>query len=295
MTQFRRRGKCYNEGMNEKEFFAHYPKRDPLSNKYDNGVVFFASGSYGMAGACLLNLIGARSAGASYVHSLLPESIYPLVASHEITAVYHPDDLSDPARMEKLAFLARCDATAIGSGMDNHPHALSYLTSLLQHFEKPIVADAYALTLLGQHEELYSLSDKLILTPHLGEFARICHGDIKEIEKDREKAALEFVREHPVTLVLKGPETLVVSKNGRIYRNQSGNAALARAGSGDVLCGLITGLLSLYKDPYQAVCDAVWLHGHLADLAMKEHSMEVFDLTLYPQLSDTFFQNRPSD
>ncbi|MBQ1508530.1 MAG: hypothetical protein IIZ47_03840, partial [Erysipelotrichaceae bacterium] len=88
---------------------------------------------------------------------------------------------------------------------------------------------------------------------------------------------------------LKGPGTLIVSPDERVTVNNSGNEALARAGSGDVLTGMITGLCALYSDPYQATVDAVWLHGHLADEAVKEHSKEIFDLTEYPRYADRFF------
>ena len=81
--------------MNKQEFFKHYPEIDINSNKYDNGVILLISGSYGMAGATILNIIGARSVGTTYIHSLLPESIYQIVSSNEITTVYHPDNLND--------------------------------------------------------------------------------------------------------------------------------------------------------------------------------------------------------
>ena len=152
--------------MNKKIFLKHYPVRKPDSNKYDNGVVLFVSGSYGMAGAAILNIIGARSAGVSYIHSLLPESIYPIVASKEITTVYHPDDLKDEHLINKLSFLKKVKAIGFGSGINNHPHKKEYLKDLLKNTDVPIIIDADGLRILSENEDLYKLNNKMILTPH---------------------------------------------------------------------------------------------------------------------------------
>ncbi len=277
--------------MDKNDFFAHYPIRKEDSNKYDNGVVTFISGSYGMAGAALFNLLGARSVGASYIHSFLPDSIYPIVAANEMSAVYHPYDENDDGLIERASF-SKIKAVAFGSGTDNLPHARKYLEDLIEKCEVPLIVDAKGLRLLSQAEELYHKADTLILTPHMGEFSSLCHMDTHEINKDRKQIAVNFAKKNEVILVLKGPETLVIDAKGQIYENHSGNCCLARAGSGDVLTGMIAGLCSLYDDPYQAVQDAVWLHGFLADEAMACHSKEIFDLSLYPELADRFFFER---
>ena len=84
----------------------------------------------------------------------------------------------------------------------------------------------------------------------------------------------------------------MVSKEGQVYENDTGNESLSRAGSGDVLTGMIAGLCAIYDDPYQAVIDAVWLHGHIADMHVKDHSREIFDLKTYPVYADMFFKER---
>ena len=275
--------------MNRSEFFAHYPGRKADSNKYDNGTVLFVSGSYGMAGAAILNIIGARSAGASYIHSVLPENIYPIAASREITAVYHPDNLENKDLMKNLGFLKKVKAIGIGSGFTNHPYKKEYLKDILEISDVPVIVDAEGLRVLSLNEDFYSLNKRMILTPHLGEFAALTRLETEEIKKDRENIAVNFAKKKGVILVLKDPQTLVINKDGDLYRNDSGNCALATAGSGDVLTGMITGLCALYNDTYQAVKDGVWLHGYLADEAMNKHSAEIFDLTEYPEYADAFF------
>ena len=139
---------------------------------------------------------------------------------------------------------------------------------------------------------MFSYSDKLILTPHLGEFSILGGLSTDQIMKDRVNIASKYAKEKGVILVLKGPETLVVSKEGEVHVNDSGNEVLARAGSGDVLCGMLTGMCALYEDPYQACIDGVWLHGHLADVYAAGIGTEIFDLSLYPTLAADFFGRR---
>ena len=273
--------------MDKKTFFSHYPVRRSDSNKFDNGRVLLIAGSYGMAGACILNIIGARSVGASYIDVSLPGDIYPIVASNEVTAGYHPDDLS---RDEiDLPSLHKAGAVAFGSGLTNHPKKETYLNSVLKEVKVPVIVDAEGLRILAGHPKFYHLNSNMILTPHLGEFSALTGLPIEDIEKDRIKIATQFAKDHGVILVLKGPNSLIVNRDASYVVNDSGNEALARAGSGDVLTGMIAGLCSLYSDPYQATVDAVWLHGYLADEAVKEHSKEIFDLTRYPEYADRFF------
>jgi len=276
--------------MDEKEFFNNYPARRAYSSKFENGHLLFVSGSKGMAGSAILNIIGACSVGTGYIRCLLSEEIYPIVAAEEITAVYHVDDLKDPYFIDHLDLYSRVKAIAIGSGLNNNPHARNYLVSILKNFNGPVVVDAYGLDLLSQDKSLYSLNSNLILTPHLGEFARMIHTSKEDIMKDREAVARYFAFTNKVTLVLKGPDSLVVSPDGEIYKNDSGNEALARAGSGDVLTGMIAGLCSRYDDPFKATVDAVWLHGHIADMYAQDHSREIFDLKTYPEYADRFFK-----
>ena len=245
-----------------------------------------------MAGSALLNIVGANSVGTGYVHALVEESIYPIVANREITTVYHVDDLKDPYFIDDLDLYSKVDAIAIGSGLNNNPRARDYFVHVLKYFHGPIIVDAYALDLLGEDESLYSLSDNLILTPHIGEFARMNHVTKEEILRDKEGLAQYFALSRNVTLVLKGHKSLVISGGGKIHKNDTGNESLARAGSGDVLTGMIAGLCSMYEDPYQAAVDAVWLHGYIADLHAKKHSKEIFNLVTYPYYADRFFKGK---
>lgn len=274
--------------MDKYSFREHYPFRKKDSNKYDNGVVAFLSGSYGMAGAALFNLIGARSAGASYIHSYLPASIYEIVAVNEMSAVYHPYDDSSEDIFDDASF-RKARAVCAGSGIDHLKYKKEYLEDMLKMVKVPFIVDAGGLRIFSEDRSLYSLNDKLIMTPHLGEFSALTQLSVEEILADRKKIAVSFARDKNVILILKGPQTLVISPKGEVYRNDTGNPALAQAGSGDVLSGIVSALCALYEDTYQACIDAVWLHGYLADLALKKHAAETFDLREYPTIADSFF------
>ena len=276
--------------MNAESFFSHYPFRKNDSDKFDNGVIAFLSGSYGMAGAAILNLIGARCTGASYIHSYLPASIYPVVAANEITTVYHPYDDTKEEIFDENSF-RKVKAVALGSGINNLKYSENYLKQILSFVSVPVIIDAQGLRILSQNESFYSLSSKMILTPHLGEFSGLTGLSKEDILKDREGIAVSFAKEKGITLILKGPDTLIVSSEGKVTINNSGNAALAQAGSGDVLCGMVCGFCALYENTYQACVDAVWLHGHLADLYVQDHANHTLDLRDYPLLVESFFKH----
>lgn len=272
--------------MNKDIFFNHYPKRKDDSHKFQNGHILIVAGSYGMAGACIFNIIGARSIGASYIEVYLPKDIYEIVAKNEISAVYHPDIYEKEDIFNNL----KVKAISFGSGLSNLENCDKYLKQLLCNSNVPLCIDAHGLHILADHDDYFSLNKNMILTPHLGEFSLLTKLSVEEINKNKEEIAINYAKKHGVILVLKGPNTLVINKDGQLYINDSGNSALAKAGSGDVLTGMITGLSALYEDSYLAVKDAVWLHGHLADEGIKKYSKEIFDLRNYPILADQFFK-----
>ncbi len=276
--------------MNKDTFFKHYPRRKDDSNKFDNGRILIIGGSYGMAGSCIFNIIGANSVGSSYIDVYLPKDIYPIVASNQIGAIYHPNVFDDNSFIDLDAF-KKAKAIAFGSGLSNLIDKEKYLELLLKEARVPLIIDAEGLNIISNHNNLLKLNDNIILTPHLGEFMRLTKLTKEEIENNKEEIAINYAKKNNVTLILKGHKTLVINNDGKFYQNNSGNSILARAGSGDVLTGMLTGLCAIYNDSRQACIDAVWLHGHLADEALKYYSKEFFDLSNYPFLANQFFMN----
>lgn len=275
--------------MNEEIFFRNFPHRSDAMHKNTYGRTLIVGGCYGMAGAVSLNILGARTVGAPYVECALPDSIYPIVASRHMTAVFHPFSAhSVEQTVEPLSRKAK--AIVFGSGAVYMDRKEQCMDMILQSSTCPVILDAEALRLL--HQNTYILrfvKCPLILTPHLGEFATLINKPIDVIRDNKLAYARQFAKEYKVIMVLKGANTIVVSPLGEVYINQSGNPALAQAGSGDLLAGIMAGMLTMTRDIFTAVCMAVWLHGYLADYAMQTHSIQAFSLESYPELMDQLF------
>ena len=268
--------------MDFQTFLSVYPKRAEDSDKTKNGRILLVTGSYGMAGACSLAQIGAHCLGASYIHVSVPDSIYPIVAVQDITSVYHPGD-ELPADI-----LRRVDAVGIGCGLTNHPRKIELLKQVLKESDVPVVLDAEALRLVAEDTEmLRDAKPPLIMTPHLGEFSALTGLDIDTLKKDPVAAGKKYALSRHLTLVVKGHPSYTISPEGKVCENDSGNAALAQAGSGDILTGMITAMCAVsHADPFTAACAAVWFHGVLADEYVKSNSTAIFDPRILPQTAN---------
>ena len=273
----------YHE-MNEEIFFEYYSRRPEDAYKGTYGHTMICGGCYGMAGAVMLNITGAKTVGAPYIETALPESIYTIAALKHTTAVYHPFGYNT-AQDVVADTLTRASAAAFGSGAVYMERKKECMDLILQNSRGPVVLDAEALRMFVHNTYLLRfVKCPVIMTPHIGEFAALINHPAETVERHRMEYASCFAKENNVILVLKGPNTIVVSPAGDIYINQSGNEALAQAGSGDVLCGMIAGMCTIVKDVYKAVTMAVWLHGYLADLGREEYAAETFDLESFPAI-----------
>jgi hydroxyethylthiazole kinase-like uncharacterized protein yjeF len=275
--------------MDEERFFAGYPKKKENAYKGTFGKTTIIGGSYGMAGAMGMNIIGAKTVGVSYLNAVCPHEIYPIVASHFLTPVFHPFGEQDMYQViEPLLYDTK--AIAFGSGAVNMPKKEEILDLVLQAADCPVVLDAEAIRLLNHnYYVLRFVHEPVILTPHIGEFSALINRPVDVIQHDRIHLAQQFAKEYKVFLVLKGPHTIVASPTGDLYINQSGNSGLAQAGSGDLLTGMMAGLLTMNNDVFQAVCMAVWLHGYLAEMGTEDHAANMLDLSRFPALADRLY------
>ncbi len=278
--------------MDEKRFFQQFPLKQVDAYKGIYGKPLFIAGSYGMAGAAALNILGARCTGSSYIQCACPTDIYPIVASHYMTPVFFPfHENSVYEVIEPLIYQSR--AIAFGSGCVHMPKKMEIFDLILQSADCPVVLDAEAIRLLNHNYYILKfLKIPVILTPHIGEFAALVNHTISEVRANKFELARNFAKEYNVTIVLKGLNTIVVSPDGKCYINQSGNQVLAQAGSGDLLTGILCSMLTIVRDRFQAVIMAVWLHGHLADMALEKHSYQAFYLEHFEQIADEFFSKK---
>jgi len=274
--------------------------RAAAANKGNYGHVLVVGGTMGTAGgtaggktgAPALATLGALRAGAGLVTAAVPAPALALVAAVAPELMTWPLAATPAGSIaaENLApeylsaLMAGKTVLAIGPGMGQSAETAKFVTGLLSAITIPAVIDADALNILAAETELLAKLSKgrtLVLTPHPGEMARLAGITVAEVQTKRLEVARGFAQRNGVTLVLKGWRTLIAHPDGSVAVNTSGNPGMAKGGSGDLLTGLIAGLLAQYPDePARAVEAAVYLHGFAADLAVQrddEHTLLVTD------------------
>ena len=260
------------------------PRRRLVSHKYSYGRALIIGGSIGFSGAPALAANACERSGAGLTHLMVPESIYPIAAVKCDGAVVTPLPSGDDGRMAKealdaiLPVLERADACAVGPGLGQNEAARRIVENVIKNAGCPLVLDADALTACGKNMDVLNACQvPTVLTPHEGEFRRI-GGDLSQ---GRLQGALAFSKEfRNAVLVLKGYGTLVC-RDGEASVNLTGGPALAKGGSGDVLCGVICALLAQGLEPFYAAQCGVYIHGAAGDLAAErlgEYSVTPSDL-----------------
>ncbi len=240
--------------------------RAPSGHKGTYGHVLVVAGSRGKTGAAAMSGLGALRAGAGLVTVASAASAVPVIASHApelMTAPLAENDAGTIACNVELGSLAEGKTViAMGPGMGRNSDVDSIIEFAVEHCLQPVVLDADALGWPGLQSNWKRRSSPLILTPHPGEMSRLSGKSSSAIQRDRVGAAREFAQAHGVTLVLKGQRTVLAFPDGRVWINPTGSPAMGTGGTGDVLTGIIAGLLAQFpKDTDRALAAAVYLHG----------------------------------
>lgn len=251
------------------------PARDPAGHKGTFGKVYCLCGSVGYTGAPVFASRAAVRSGSGLVFLGVPRSVWPVVAAKSDEAMPFPlpeedGKLSPAAEPAIRQRVGGCDALLMGCGLGRSPGCDELVRRLLD-LPQPLVLDADGINALRQDMAALSVrrGRATVLTPHEGEFLR-AGGDLTG---GREAGALAFAKAHGVTLILKGPGTVVAAADGRVAVNTTGNCGMAKGGSGDVLSGVVLSLLGRGMEPFEAACCAVWLHGRAGDLAAAERGL----------------------
>ena len=265
-------------------------RRGPASHKGDYGHVLVLAGSTGFAGAACLAARAAVLSGAGLVTLGVPWALLPIVAAKLTACMTHPfrqvpgGALALGALPEVLAFAAGCDVVALGPGIGRRRSTEKLVHALVREVAQPLVLDADGLNALeGRPELLDGARGPRVLTPHPGEMARLCGLPTRDVQARREELAAEFAARHSAVVALKGHRT-VVTDGRETYVNDTGNPGMASGGTGDVLTGMVAGLLAQGIEPFAAACLAVRLHGLAGDLAaaeMGEQALNAADLLDY--------------
>lgn len=257
--------------LNHKMVLDILPDRDPWGHKGSFGKILLLCGSRGFTGAAYLAAMGALRSGAGLVFLGVPENIYAIeaVKLNEPVVFPLPDFdgcLAVSAIEEILRRLPQMDAVLIGCGIGQSEGTAAVVKAVLENAKCPVVVDADGITVLKPHKDiLRGRAYPTILTPHDGEFLRF-GGTIGE---DRMVSCVEFAREWNSIVLLKGHRTCI-SDGTMCYRNTTGNPGMAVGGSGDVLAGIITGLLGQGIVPLEAAACGAWIHGAAGDACAEE-------------------------
>ncbi len=266
--------------------------RATAANKGNFGHVLIVGGAFGTAGgkagAPAMAALAAMRAGAGLVTVAVPAPALPVVASFApeiMTWPLAPTQAGQVAakNLEKKRIaevIAGKSVLAIGPGLGQGAETAKFVVGLLGATKMSAVVDADALNILAAKPSLIKRLAKgrnMVLTPHPGEMARLAGIDVATVQANRLETARNFAQRMGVTLVLKGARTLIAHPDGRVSVNTSGNPGMAKGGSGDLLTGLIAGLLAQFpREPAKAVEAAVYLHGLAADMAVHgadEHTL----------------------
>lgn len=252
-------------------------------NSYKNnfGHVLVIAGSYNMPGAAVLCANSAITSGAGLVTIAFPKSAYPIIAKNikpEIMLLPLEESngtFSKSAQNKILKFIEKRKITsvAIGCGTGKSNSVKNLILSIIKKFDIYVTIDADGLNSLGNKsiiKELKNAKAKIVVTPHPKEFERISAIKYKEDNNYRQEITKTFAKNNDIICVLKGHKT-VVSDGNEIYINNTGNAGMATAGSGDVLTGIISAFVCIEnKDLLLKVATAVYVHGLAGDFAAKE-------------------------
>jgi NAD(P)H-hydrate epimerase len=252
------------------------PARKPDGNKGSFGRALLIVGSRSYSGAAILAGRTAVRSGCGIVQLAVPEGILDVVAASVVEAIKSPlpqtaDAALSPAALEALLDMStEAQAIAIGPGIGIDRRTRELELDFLTEVEKPTVVDADGINnLVGRLDLLSRIKPPLVLTPHPGEFSRLTGLKPVDINADRVGVSRKFATERKVVLVLKGASTVIAAPDGTAYVNPTGNSGLASGGTGDVLTGLIAGLMAQGMTPLDAACAGVFLHGLAADIAVQ--------------------------
>lgn len=266
---------------NIKEIKESFKERNPVSNKGDYGKVLAICGSQRMPGAAVLSAKGVIRAGAGLLTVAFPDKAYSAIASKLTEPLMLPLESDNEGFLDKRALyriiekLDEFDVILVGCGLGVTEDTSRIVCEVIRKATCPIVIDGDGINIVSQNINILRASRApIILTPHPGEMSRLTGLDIEQIQKNRIQTVKKFAFENKVTVALKGANTVVGVPDERdVYINTTGNAGMAKGGSGDLLAGIIAGFKAQGMSCKEATQCGVFVHSMAGDIASKEKSM----------------------
>lgn len=272
-----REGRDFTAYTLEPRDLSLLPERPAYSNKGNFGKVLIVAGSENMSGAAYLSGLAAYRTGAGLVKIFTVEenrAALQTALPEAVLAVYDPEEAGEPCGHFTELVTEQCqwaDVIVLGPGIGRKPYTKNLVEGVLANAYVPIILDADGLNAVACHPELAGyFTENIIVTPHLGEMARLTGRTVEEIREGLIPAAREYAERYGITCVLKDAVTVAALKDQRIFINHSGSSAMAKAGAGDVLTGILAGLLALGLGEADAAAMGVYLHGLAGDLVKRK-------------------------
>jgi NAD(P)H-hydrate epimerase len=273
------------------DFFRRVlPARKENGSKIDHGLALLLCGSRGMSGSAALASMAALRSGCGMVHLAVPESLVNTLAVKVTEPVLHPltetasGACAASALNEILSLCERMNALCVGSGLSRDSQTASLVRELIGKTDKPAVIDADGLNaFVGCLPEFAKHKGEIVITPHMGEWKRL-FGDLPDEPLERINKLKDCAAQYNVNILLKGSPSLAVSPKGTAVILPYGNSSLAKAGTGDVLGGVIVSLIAQGCSCFKAAILGAYLHGEagrLASLELTEYSVLAGDLMRY--------------
>ncbi len=249
------------------------PRRKKESHKHDNGRILIVGGSIDFHGAPLFAAQAALRSGVDLVYMAVPE------CNFEVTRAFSPslivqkfpgEFLSSRGRELILSMLINVDTVVFGPGLGDRPETKKTLKELVEKAGIPTILDASAIQVLEDIEKM-PLPQKLVITPHHGEFEKLTGKPfkIRDPHDHKERLIRALATDLRMNILLKGPVDIIASDDGKLEENRTGNPGMTVGGSGDALAGLVSGLMAQKVKPYDACCAAAYILGKAGDKLFK--------------------------
>ena len=262
------------------EFSEFALPRKPDGNKGNYGHALIVAGSVGKSGAAVMASWAALRIGAGLVTAAVPEPVLPLVAVPNPEVMTEPLPATDTGSISLRALeyerfngiVKGKSVIGIGPGLTTQTETVQFVRTVVgKYLDLPVVLDADGLNAFDGHaQELKAERKMLAVTPHPGEMARLVGNDTKQIQSRRLEVARQAAAEWNAFVILKGHQTVIAAPDGSVWINSTGNAGMATGGTGDVLTGMLAGLIAQHGAGAAALCFGVYLHGLAGDIAYKD-------------------------
>ncbi len=260
--------------FNLKNYKKAFPKRDPFSYKGKNGRVLIVGGSIDFHGAPIFSALGALNSGVDLVSLAVPECNFDVTRSHApdfIVRKYPGEFLNTRSQEMILQMAKKADVVVFGPGLGERTETMRALKQLVEQIGIPTILDASAIQALEMIDKM-PLKQPLVITPHHTEFEKLTGKSfrIEDPSDHKVRVIRTLAKDLKINILLKGPIGVIVGEDGSVEENDTGNAGMTVGGSGDVLSGLIAGLIAQGLKPYEACGSAAYILGLSADKLIKE-------------------------